>query len=190
MHASGPIIFKEPTVWPDPTLGVFSQVDSKFCFPGNVGLVSEALGPLPPEQSNLVQTADPNGAPEAQPKTSDIFTRATHQEIQAQTLYSANDFIQHTPGSEGYVCADVLEALPALRGMENMNLELHEAPRLLRKEIQAMFPQVNSTGGNMSVMTMSQKTEHDMSAWSSGMEEEREALTRDFVSAAKEICGK
>ena len=49
---------------------------------------------------------------------SDILTRSTQKEHQAQTLYSANDYIQHTEHAERYVCADpgVLETFPELDG--------------------------------------------------------------------------
>ena len=47
-----------------------------------------------------------------------MLTRYTQKEHQAQTLYSANDYIQHTEHAETYVCADpgVLEAFPELDG--------------------------------------------------------------------------
>ena len=77
-------------------------------------------------------------------------------------MYNANDFIKYTPGnfsspshllygikiytvgislifhfsfftgSDSEVCADILESFPPLPGMEGVELEIHEAPILLR----------------------------------------------------------
>ena len=44
--------------------------------------------------------------------------------------------------------------------------------------------------GSLSVITIAQRTENDMSAWSDDMETERELLTEHYVAAAKEICAR
>lgn len=58
-------------------------------------------------------------------------------------------------------------------------------------QVEPLFPgQSGIMAGNLSVLTLSQLTEHDMSVWSDGMEEEREQLTREFFAAAKEIVAR
>ena len=84
----------------------------------------------------------------------------------------------------------MLDAFPDLRGMENLSCEVREAPALLKKEAEPLFPGQNVAAGNLSVITVSQRTEHDMSTWSNEMEEEREALTEQFFAAAKEIVAR
>ncbi len=42
----------------------------------------------------------------------------------------------------------------------------------------------------LTVVTLAQRTEQDMSAWSEEMEEERDRRTAAFVGAAKEICAR
>lgn len=44
--------------------------------------------------------------------------------------------------------------------------------------------------GNLSVICFSQKTGFDMSTWSEEVENEREILTEQFITIAKEICGR
>ena len=44
--------------------------------------------------------------------------------------------------------------------------------------------------GSLSVITIAQRTENDMSAWSDDMDTERELLTEHYVAAAKEICAR
>ena len=77
----------------------------------------------------------------------------THREHQAQTLYSANDYIKYTKGAENYVCSNpvLLDSFPDLAAAYNMSekcrFELHDAPQLLKKEVQGLFPG-NSTFSN------------------------------------------
>ena len=74
--------------------------------------------------------------------------------------------------------------------MRNLHWETHEAPKLLKQEIQPLFPNRDVQSGSLSVITMVLKTDHDMSVWSNDMEDEREILTENFFSAAKEIVAR
>eukprot|EP00095_Tigriopus_kingsejongensis_P011706 maker-scaffold452_size166894-snap-gene-0.30 protein:Tk11706 transcript:maker-scaffold452_size166894-snap-gene-0.30-mRNA-1 annotation:"methylmalonic aciduria and homocystinuria type d mitochondrial" len=169
-----------PTLWPDQSLGVFAQIDQRFAFPGHVGVdpsLHSASEPIPVGGSSHAHR-------------SDLVARPTHQENQSQVLHSASDFIQHTPGAEQYVCADILDAFPELRGMQRLVCEAHEAPTLLKKEVQPLFPELNIMHQNLSVLTLSQKTLADMSVWSNEMEEERDRLVEQFFAAAQEIVAR
>ena len=53
----------------------------------------------------------------------------------------------------------------------------------------ALFPGQKLEEGNLSVVTLAIRTEHDMSTWSDQVEEERERLTEHLVITAKEVCG-
>ena len=74
--------------------------------------------------------------------------------------------------------------------MANLQCETHEAPELLKREVQALFPNRDLQSGALSVITMVQKTENDMSVWSNEMEDERDVLTEHFFSAAKEVVAR
>ena len=52
-----------------------------------------------------------------------------------------------------------------------------------------LFPGQKLAEGNLSVVTLAIRTEHDMSTWSDQVEEERERLTEHLVITAKEVCG-
>lgn len=181
------------TVWPDPALGVFSTQDPRFGFPGNVGLATSA-SPTTEEPKLEVQTSNETH----HDNRLDVLEQKNRMEHQAQVLYSAHDFIHYTKGAENYVCSTpiLLDTFPSAMKTNRLRCELHEAPQLLKRELQPLFPTVpNFTGptghGNVvSVITMAQHTENDMSAWSDGMETEREDLTAEFVSVAKEVCGR
>ena len=122
--------------------------------------------------------------------SSELFTRTIHKEHQARVLASASDFLQYTEGSEDDACSDILEAFPEVDGMYKMHCQFQEAPHLLKKTLQPLFPDRDITNSKLSVLTMSHKTQHDMTGWSAQVEEERESLVDTFVTAAKEICGR
>lgn len=178
------------TVWPDEKLGpIFSLVDGRCCLPGSIGTAESFYA------SSLPSTIPGGGSAKSSQfiqLQSDILTRYTQKEHQAQTLYSANDYIQHTEHAETYVCADpgVLETFPELDGMPHLNCELHEAPTLLKREVSGLFPDRDVINKNLSVITLSQRTTNDMTGWSNDIEQEREAMIEHFVSAAKELCGR
>lgn len=179
------------TVWPDAALGVFGPVDPKYCLPGNVGANPhdgeiqdrEALSGEPASAGQQQQLQD------LQRIHPDLLTRFTQKEHQAQTLHSATDYIQHT-SRQADVCAGMLDSFPELKNSGQLRCELHEAPTLLKKELQGLFPDRDLAAGNLSVITLTQKTTNDMTGWSQGVEEERELLIDQFVSASKEICAR
>ena len=74
--------------------------------------------------------------------------------------------------------------------MRRLNCELHEAPSLLKREVSSLFPDRDVINKPLSVITLSQGTTNDMSGWSSDVEKEREGMIEQFVSAAKELCGR
>jgi hypothetical protein len=88
-------------------------------------------------------------------------------------------------------CADLLEELPAANWATDMTCEVHEAPELLRREARSLFPGRDMSAGKpLSVLTLAQRTENDMSTWSDAVEDERERVADHFVGAAKEICAR
>ena len=74
--------------------------------------------------------------------------------------------------------------------MRRLNCELHEAPSLLKREVSSLFPDRDVINKHLSVITLSQGTTNDMSGWSNDVEKEREGMIEQFVSAAKELCGR
>lgn len=142
--------------------------------------------------NNDATSSATSSATESRPKI-DVLEEKTLREHQAQTLYSAHDYIQYTQGSESYVCSNpvLLEDFPsAFADMAPCRFELHDAPQLLKKELTGLFPGVKafSSGNSVSVITMARETQNDMSTWSDQVEDERDLITDQFVSMAKEVC--
>lgn len=63
----------------------------------------------------------------------------------------------------------------------------HECSQLFIREFQDLFPG-HSLDKGLTIVTLSQKTINDMSAWTSKVEEERDLLLEKFVNGAKQIC--
>ncbi|KAM9393063.1 metabolism of cobalamin associated Db isoform 2-T4 [Pholidichthys leucotaenia] len=63
---------------------------------------------------------------------------------------------------------------------------VQSCPVLLKKDLLCMFPDAPSDG--MMVITVTQKTQNDMTSWSFEVEQEREQMLDKFVEGAKEIC--
>ena len=59
---------------------------------------------------------------------------------------------------------------------QNVECRLHECPRVLHDEFMLLFPGINVELGELRIITLSERTENDMTGWSQSVEEEREEL--------------
>jgi len=167
--------------WPDQRLGVVSsQTDPNFSLPGNIA-------PNP----SLIYPID-SLSPTTSQSQHDILSAPTNKETQIHTLLNANDFIKYTPGSEVEVLStpEVLSSFPSLPSSDKLELVAHTPPLLLRRQLADLFPGLNLVDGPLTILTISLRSEYDMSTWSDEVEEEREQLTEHTVVMAKEICGR
>lgn len=83
----------------------------------------------------------------------------------------------------------IAEEFPELPGQEDMDLQVHVAPTLLRQTFCQMWPQEDLQYGSLSVLTITLHADHDMSTWSPEVEEEREKLTEHSVIACQVVNG-
>ncbi|XP_072253908.1 metabolism of cobalamin associated Db isoform X2 [Leuresthes tenuis] len=63
---------------------------------------------------------------------------------------------------------------------------VQSCPELLKKDLQSMFPEAPPSG--MMVVTVTQRTQNDMTSWRAEVEQEREHMLDKFVHGAEEIC--
>ncbi|OWF39993.1 methylmalonic aciduria and homocystinuria type D homolog, mitochondrial-like [Mizuhopecten yessoensis] len=63
-----------------------------------------------------------------------------------------------------------------------------ECPQIMKLDFKTLFPGRDIMNGTLTLVTISQKTDNDMTAWNTDVDEEREALLAAFVQGAKEIC--
>jgi len=64
----------------------------------------------------------------------------------------------------------------------------YDCPKLLRSDFSDLFPGRDMSSENLTVITLCQKTENNMSEWSESAELERASLESCFLTAASAIC--
>ncbi|XP_023273434.1 methylmalonic aciduria and homocystinuria type D homolog, mitochondrial-like isoform X1 [Seriola lalandi dorsalis] len=159
------------TVWPDESMGPFGPQDQRFQLPGNVGFECHLEG-LAEKKRSLPHKMVPDvlSAPSSSER---------HDFILAQFI---GDFYENDdPASSQRVSR-------AEQYFDSSSVEcaVQPCPELLQRDFQSMFPEAPSAG--MMVVTVTQKTQKDMTAWCAEVEEEREQMLGKFVDGAKEIC--
>lgn len=159
------------TIWPDPNLGFLAPCDKRLPLPGNVGLGSHLTSQLQPQpkQQSLVKD------------DSDILTCQLPMERHITIL---SQFFNPDQLEEEEL--EVSLNMPAVGDV--LECVAQECPQLVRKDFADLFPGVDITTGDFTVITLSQKTQNDMSTWSESVELEREELMLYYVIAAEEIC--
>jgi len=159
------------TVWPDPNLGFLGPRDKRLPFPGNIGLGNQLQSQLQITPKQPISTKD----------GSDILTCQLPSERHLTILSQfVNPDQLDDEGLEESITmptvGDVLECIA------------QECPTLIRKDFSDLFPGIDTMTGPFTVITLSQKTDNDMSGWNDSVELEREELLLYYVIAAEEIC--
>ncbi|KAG8000998.1 Methylmalonic aciduria and homocystinuria type D protein, partial [Nibea albiflora] len=150
------------TVWPDVSIGPFGPQDQHLQLPGNVGFDCHLKG-LAEQKTDLAHKTVPDVL--SDPSSSD-----RHKIILTQFI---REFFMVSK-AEQYFDSSSVECAIQL------------CPKLLEKDFQSMFPEALSSG--MMVITVTQKTQNDMTSWCADVEQEREQMLDKFVDGAKEIC--
>ncbi|ELU06358.1 hypothetical protein CAPTEDRAFT_158712 [Capitella teleta] len=148
--------------WPDTRLGVLSPQDPRFPLPGTSG-----PDPCFMKEEKVQSTAEP-----------DVLTEPMPAERRGDLLQQYMDMAEKSD-----VSPEMFEA--AKLGLECVAQEL---PELLRKDFQDLFPEQDFRSRNLTVITLSQHTENNMTMWSPEVEEEREVMLENFVCSASDIC--
>uniref|UniRef100_A0A3B1ISY1 Metabolism of cobalamin associated Db n=2 Tax=Astyanax mexicanus TaxID=7994 RepID=A0A3B1ISY1_ASTMX len=157
------------TVWPDDTMGPFGPQDKRFQLPGNVGFSCHLEGVAQQKSAPTHKTVpDVLTAPSSSERHEFIlaqFVTDFHEKDEASSSVSSPDhYFDHS----------------------KVECAIQSCPELLKKDFESMFPEAPSNG--MMVVTVTQKTKNDMTAWSEEVDQEREELLEKFISGAKEIC--
>ncbi|XP_074658975.1 cobalamin trafficking protein CblD-like isoform X2 [Tubulanus polymorphus] len=155
------------TVWPDKTLGPFGPQDRRFPLPGLVGTSSQL------ETAGKLSTNSVKPLP-------DILTEELPAERHAKVY---DQFIQTVREAE-----EMEQILTEPSMSDVMECVVQDCPKLLKKDFADLFPDRDITSRPLTVITISQKSENDMSAWNEDIEMEREELLSTFITGANDIC--
>lgn len=155
-------------VWPDESMGPFGPQDQRFQLPGQVGFDCHLEG-LAEQKKSLAHHMVPDvlSAPSSSERHEFILAQVIGEFFETDDPASSQNAEQYFDSS-GLECA------------------VQSCPELLVKEFQSMFPEAPSTG--MMVVTVTQKTQNDMTSWCAEVEQERDQMLDKFVDGAKQIC--
>ena len=139
---------------------------SKFPLPGQVGIADLQKKNFLIKQQETVEKQE-----EEFTKQFDLFYRPLPSDHQMNTLMQVNNKIND----------DLVEKKNNQKiNKGSLELKVHKCPIALAKDFQNYFPTTNNP---LTVITVSLKSENDMSTYSNAVEEEREMLM-DSVSSA------
>nr|XP_056717339.1 cobalamin trafficking protein CblD [Euleptes europaea] len=158
------------TVWPDEVMGPFGPQDQRFQLPGNIGFDCHLNGTTS-QKTTPVRKRLPDILMEP-------LASERHEFVMAQYI---NEF-QSTDAPHKQQVNNEKVYFEAAK----VECAIQTCPELLRKDFESMFPEV--TSNNLTILTVTQKTANDMTAWSEEVESERETLVENFINGAKEIC--
>lgn len=161
--------------WLNIKAGIFGPSDQRLPLPGDVGL-SQHLDPFPQASITFHQIPISRDPP-------DVLTTVTNHEQQLRAINQIDSDYQN-----GIQVINLSSNMP--HPSEVLECRAQECPELIKKDFLDLFPGRNLREAPLSVLTLSQKTENDMSGWSEEMESEREELMEYFIQAAEEICHK
>lgn len=111
---------------------------------------------------------------------------------QMMSVMSNSETRFHHPHSipEFYDINDTVSCQKVSRAgyFDNSRVEcsIQSCPELLKQDVRSMFPEAPDC--DMTVVTVTQKTENDMTAWSVAVEQERDQMLASFVEGAKQMC--
>ncbi|XP_030065201.1 cobalamin trafficking protein CblD isoform X1 [Microcaecilia unicolor] len=160
------------TVWPDEVMGPFGPQDQRFQLPGNVGFDSHVNGTAAQKKIQVHKNL------------SDLLTEPAasdrHEFVTAQ-------FINEFQGNEVPRQEQPISSVETYFENAKVECAIQACPELLRKDFESMFPELPKSS-LMMILTVTQKTENDMTSWSEEVEHEREMMLEKFINGAKEIC--
>ncbi|XP_051566350.1 methylmalonic aciduria and homocystinuria type D homolog, mitochondrial-like isoform X2 [Myxocyprinus asiaticus] len=159
------------TVWPDETMGPFGPQDKRFQLPGNVGFDCHLEGTVEQRTAPIYNIMQ------------DVFTAQSSSERHNFVLAQ---FINRLHENDKTAAAQNINKAEHYFDHAIVECAVQSCPELLKKDFELMFPEAPSTG--MMVVTVTQRTQNDMTAWTEKVDQEREQLLAQFIAGAKEIC--
>jgi len=183
--ASMSTFFEDGTIWSESNWSSVAKQFNKtaeFPMPGQTGICTthvenrlslNSRGALPVEDFKQKQTKLSEEL-----KQFDLFYRPLPSEKQVAVMSQVNN-LQKEMDEENFT----IETKNELNGI--FDLKAQECPLSLVKDFQNYFPMTHEA---RTIITVSVKSENDMSLYSNQIEEEREVLMKKFVDIAQEIC--
>lgn len=140
--------------------------DTRFRLPGNVGIFVNETWLLKLEKMNQAQQKQQLAVPKSTTLTKKELLKSLSED---KPMPNTNMFL-----------ADERTILQC---------DAHECPLLLVKDFQELFPRNTANlAHGLTVLTITQKSQHDMAVWSKEVITEREELMEKYVFTAERMC--
>lgn len=178
-------------------VGVWNH-DPSFPLPGNVGVDIKSME----ESVNNPTTAKENVAsPPPYQSLAAAFFDLEDEDMRKNRILNqfVGEKMEEVDGptfvpNEASKAETTTTTMSFLDDLKNVECRIQSCPESLVKGFKGLFADLPITGGSQTdsftVITLSQKTENDMTSWSDEVEQERDTLTGVFIDNAKEICAK
>ncbi|XP_073329175.1 metabolism of cobalamin associated Db isoform X2 [Pagrus major] len=153
------------TVWPDEGMGPFGPQDQRFQLPGNVGFDCHLEG-----RAEQKKNLEYNMVPDV---LCPLSSSERHEFILTQFI---GDFFEK---DDPALSLNVNRAEEYFKS--SVECAIQYCPELLKKDFQSMFPEAPSS--EMTVVTVTQKTQNDMTSWCADVEQEREQMLDKFFGS-------
>uniref|UniRef100_A0A1W7RA74 Methylmalonic aciduria and homocystinuria type D homolog, mitochondrial n=1 Tax=Hadrurus spadix TaxID=141984 RepID=A0A1W7RA74_9SCOR len=152
---------------------LFGPEDMRAPLPGNIGVATSSLF----TNDDIMLSAKPNK------QDCDILTVELPEDRHRNVITHLLTF------ADRYETEDMPTSAFSMHLSNNLlECVAQECPQLLRRDFADLFPGRDINQGNLTVITLCQKTNNSMDIWSEETELEREHLMDCFVKAAEDIC--
>lgn len=169
-------------VWEEVRYGPLASPDHRFPFPGKVGPM--LASPTESVTSPLASRSPLAGGSQ--------LTRTSSASLEPDILTAPLPDERRVGILQTYLSiprvGEVEQAITVKDHPNTLECQALDCPKLLRNDFQSLFPNLDLGKGQLTVITLSQRTENDMTGWSPDLEDEREVLMEQFVMSAHEIC--
>ncbi|XP_029386297.1 methylmalonic aciduria and homocystinuria type D homolog, mitochondrial-like isoform X1 [Echeneis naucrates] len=166
--ALNPLQMGLQTVWPDDDMELFRLQNQCCQLPDNVGFDCHLEGPA--DQAPSLEHKEPHDV------LLSPFTTESHEQVLPHLVRALKNDPNSSCGVGTRWCFD----------SPSVECVVQLCPELLQRDFKSMFPDAPPT--DMTVMTVTQRTHNDMTAWSAEVAWEREQMLKKFVEGAREIC--
>lgn len=157
-------------------LGPFNPLERMFPLPGRVAPLSSLDTSVGATDNQNQWLGNPDTVLDVLPSTPQEHVEKTMKDIQSDDMISKDLDLE--------MCEASAKPEPSFR----LELQALQCSDRMKKEFSSLFPKEELKNKNMTVITVSQKTENDMSMWSPDAEDEREDLLQHFIYGAEDIC--
>jgi len=181
--------YKTETGFAKPLPDALSANDPRFPMPGNTGI---DLSILPEDDGVPVRTLAMTilGDTESEElRKHDVIDQYV-QDMQQQIAFddTISELIASVKIKEESSDVALEQGVKESPVPGTVEWSVQQCPSFLHRDFMELFPDIKVKSGDLTMVNLCQKTQHDMSGWSESVGEERDQLGKVFMDCASDIC--